>query len=173
MATYVGTAIPSTTNGRLAAGAGTYVADVTPAGCLHMALVRSPHARAAVLAIDTERAAEGATVITGAQLGLGPLPLSYIPEAVGVQAPRTPVLAIDRVRYAGEPVVTRSRSRSRASDASPTGSSRASIRFRSAERGRHAEGNAMRLVDLSAPIMPDAPETPQPFRDSQETAGRL
>ena len=86
MATYVGSAMPSTTNGQLAAGAGGYVADVTPAGCLHMALVRSPHARAAILSIDAERAAQTATVVTGAQLGLGPLPLSYVPEAVGVQA---------------------------------------------------------------------------------------
>jgi CO/xanthine dehydrogenase Mo-binding subunit len=45
--TAVGSRIPPAANARYVAGKGLYTDDVAPAGALHMALVRSPHACAA------------------------------------------------------------------------------------------------------------------------------
>ncbi|QJY48901.1 xanthine dehydrogenase family protein molybdopterin-binding subunit [Pseudonocardia broussonetiae] len=107
---HVGSARPSTTNTELAGSTGTYVDDVAPAGCLHAQILRSPHARARITAIDTAAAAAlpgVRLVLTGAQLAeeLGPLPLLVEPDAIGMARGVVPVLAVDAVRYAGEPVV--------------------------------------------------------------------
>ena len=41
---------------RLLTGAGAYVDDMTPPGCLHVALLRSPHAHARITRLDTSAA---------------------------------------------------------------------------------------------------------------------
>ena len=73
------------------------------AATLHAAFVRSPHAHAKICSITADRAIslEGvAAVITGAQLAAHTKPFT-----VGVKAPMEHyALAIDRVRYQGEPV---------------------------------------------------------------------
>ena len=82
------------------------MADVTPAGLLHAAAVRSPYARARIRSIDVARARalRGVhLVLTAAELGPlnQPTPL-LIPHPELTHA-RTPYpLAIDEVRYAGE-----------------------------------------------------------------------
>ncbi|WP_242423505.1 xanthine dehydrogenase family protein molybdopterin-binding subunit, partial [Frankia sp. EI5c] len=84
-----------------------FVIDRVPAGCLHAVLVRSPHAHAEIRAVDTTaaRARPGVVaVVTGedlrrwAALPDGPFPY------YGPVLPDRPVLAIGRVRFAGEPV---------------------------------------------------------------------
>lgn len=78
-----------------------YIHDIEPPGCLHMALVRSPHAHAEITAVDTDAAnAHPACelVLTAEDLktDYGPMPgrLGFTEWA----------LADDRVRFAGEPV---------------------------------------------------------------------
>ncbi|HTF07435.1 MAG TPA: aerobic carbon-monoxide dehydrogenase large subunit [Asanoa sp.] len=87
---------------RLVRGKGNYVDDVRLPGMLHGALLRSPHAHAKILSIDTS-AAEAMpkvlAVITGETLkGLG---LAWMPTlSYDVQA----VLATDKVRFQGQEV---------------------------------------------------------------------
>ncbi len=81
-------------------GRARYTVDLRIAGMVEGAVVRSPHPHARLLRIDTREAARlpgVLAVVTGADLGdLDP----YFGQAVKDQ----PVLAIDRVRFAGEPV---------------------------------------------------------------------
>ncbi|MEN3274722.1 MAG: 2-furoyl-CoA dehydrogenase large subunit [Massilia sp.] len=88
----------------LLTGRGQYGDDVgVKPGTLHAAIVRSPHAHAIINGIDSKRAeaAPGVrAVLTGRDLGAWSKPF-----VVGVKAPMEMwALALDRVRYAGEPV---------------------------------------------------------------------
>jgi len=88
----------------LLTGRGQYGDDVgVKPGTLHAAIVRSPHAHARIKSIDSKQA-EGApgvrAVLTGADLAAWSKPF-----VVGVKAQMEMwALAVDKVRYAGEPV---------------------------------------------------------------------
>jgi carbon-monoxide dehydrogenase large subunit len=92
---------------RLITGQGRYVDDITLPGMLHLSLVRSPHAHARIRRIDVSKAAktEGVVaVFTGADLQeqLGSLPAGWVlPD---LKQPKHPPLAVDKVRYVGDPV---------------------------------------------------------------------
>jgi carbon-monoxide dehydrogenase large subunit len=92
---------------RLIKGIGTYTGDVKLPGLQHVLILRSPHAHARVVNIDTAaaRAIPGVTaVFTGADVnascGLVPCAAS-IPD---LKAPKHTVLAGDRVYFVGHPV---------------------------------------------------------------------
>ena len=93
---------------------GRYVANMRLAGELAMHVVRSPHGHARLVEIDATAALAMpgvAGVLSGADLvgdGIGPLPCQApMPSVGGRQSfePPRPVLAVDRVRHVGEPVV--------------------------------------------------------------------
>jgi carbon-monoxide dehydrogenase large subunit len=92
---------------RLLAGRGRYVDDLALPGMLHAAVVRSPHAHAAVRGVDltAARAAPGvALVAAAADLGeVEPIPVRLGPKP-SLRPFLQPPLARDRVRYVGEPV---------------------------------------------------------------------
>jgi carbon-monoxide dehydrogenase large subunit len=94
----------------LLTGRGQYVDDVAPEGTLHAFVVRSPLAHARITGIDVTEArqAEGvAAVFTAADLadqGVGPLPGGEALPPGGLN-PAHPVLASDKVLWAGQPVV--------------------------------------------------------------------
>jgi carbon-monoxide dehydrogenase large subunit len=104
----IGARIPRNEDPRLLRGLGCFVDDINPAGVLQAACLRSPHAHARLVAIDTSRARElpGVhRVLTAADLGEinqpGPL---LIPHPL-LTHPRTQrPLAIDEVNYVGETV---------------------------------------------------------------------
>ena len=102
----IGAAIPRNEDPRLLRGLGCFVADVTPAGVLHAAGVRSPHARARIRSIDASRARAQRgvhLVLTAAELGALNQPTPLLIPHPELKHPRTPCpLAIDEVRYAGE-----------------------------------------------------------------------
>lgn len=80
-------------------GRARYADDIRLPNCLHAAILRSPHASARILSIDTARAAAlpgVKAVLTGADFErtFGVLPISK----------DEPALARERVRYVGEPV---------------------------------------------------------------------
>jgi carbon-monoxide dehydrogenase large subunit len=84
---------------------GVYVDDMLDepllVGSVHVTYVRSSVAHAIINSIDTSEAAQMPgvlAVLTGADLGLQPVPSSFNPMAT-----RT-LLAMDKVRYVGEPV---------------------------------------------------------------------
>ncbi|HUB95325.1 MAG TPA: xanthine dehydrogenase family protein molybdopterin-binding subunit [Stellaceae bacterium] len=90
----------------LVRGAGRYAADIDFPGQLHMRIVRSGHAHARLLGIDTKAAQEAPgveAVWTAAEIDL-PL-IEFREGPIPALAPyRQPVLARDMVRYVGEPV---------------------------------------------------------------------
>jgi aerobic carbon-monoxide dehydrogenase large subunit len=91
----------------LLTGRGQYVDDVTPPGTLHAFVVRSPVAHARIRSVDVSAAREApgvAGVFTAADLdGVGPMPGGEgLPP--GSRNPEFPVLAAEKVLWAGQPV---------------------------------------------------------------------
>lgn len=103
-ATHVGRSVPRVEDAALLTGAGRFIDDLAePAGLLHAAILRSPHAHAKLVSLDISRAkalpgVEG--ILTGAEVRALAKPL-----LAGLKVPMDcwPV-AMDRVRYVGEPV---------------------------------------------------------------------
>src|SRR3954470_19483935 len=83
--------------------------NITLPGLLHMAVLRSPHAHAKIISIDTSAAKSDSGVIavyTGKDLdpdGAIGMPCAW-PITPDMKAPRRPVLAADTVNFAGEGV---------------------------------------------------------------------
>jgi carbon-monoxide dehydrogenase large subunit len=105
--TLIGQAIVRREDPALLTGRGQYVDDVTPPGTLHAFAVRSPVAHARIVSVDASAAREApgvAAVFTAADLsGVGPLPGGEgLPP--GSRNPAHPVLATDKVLWAGQPV---------------------------------------------------------------------
>lgn len=104
---YIGKAMKRKEDPRLIQGLGHYVDDIALPNMHHVSFVRSPYAHAKVRSVDTTRAkaAPGVVlVLTGQDVAgvVGPVPCAaVIPDMK--QATR-PVLATDRVRFAGEAV---------------------------------------------------------------------
>jgi carbon-monoxide dehydrogenase large subunit len=93
------------TDERRLRGAGRYVGDLAPEGCLHLAFARSPYARARIasVGIDAARAAAGvAAVFTGADVaGLEGIEVNRLFE--GMNVPPHPLLAHGEIFAVGEP----------------------------------------------------------------------
>src|SRR5260370_10904158 len=92
-------------DGRLLRGEAQFADDLRPEGCLHVAFLRSPFAsgRLAALATSTSAAAAGVrAVFTAADLegSCGPLVVHLTTPGAG--SPERPILAHDRVGFAGE-----------------------------------------------------------------------
>jgi aerobic carbon-monoxide dehydrogenase large subunit len=93
---------------RLVTGMGQFVDDLRVVGCLHAAMLRSPHAHARIVAIDVaaaRRAPGVAGVFVADDLGPAgdPMPIYAPHPALPVPCKIRP-LARDRVRFVGEPV---------------------------------------------------------------------
>ncbi len=100
---FTGASVRRVEDPRLLTGAARFVADETPHGCLNAVFVRSPHARAAILAVDASAALalDGVVaVFTAAELSLTLTPV----RQPALLAPDVPVLCRDTVRYVGDPV---------------------------------------------------------------------
>jgi 2-furoyl-CoA dehydrogenase large subunit len=102
---WVGVPLPLKEDGRLVAGRGRFVDDLGRLRMLHAAMLRSPHAHARISSVDT-RGAEALpgvlAVLTGSEAAAASGPIRpLIPTS-----PLVPdyCLAVDRVRYVGEPV---------------------------------------------------------------------
>jgi CO/xanthine dehydrogenase Mo-binding subunit/aerobic-type carbon monoxide dehydrogenase small subunit (CoxS/CutS family) len=97
----VGRSVPRTDAVEKVTGRARYVTDLEQPGMAHAALLRSPYAHARLVRIDTSRACAlpGVfTVLTGADL-------TWCEPYYGPAFRDRPVLAIDVVRFEGEPVV--------------------------------------------------------------------
>ena len=91
---------------RLLTGAGRFVDDLRPPGCVHVVLLRSPHAHARITRLDVARARRApgvVAVVTGAEVRhLGPMPVNrLVPD---MRVPPHPIIADTHVRTAGTPV---------------------------------------------------------------------
>ncbi|HEV8142200.1 MAG TPA: xanthine dehydrogenase family protein molybdopterin-binding subunit [Methylomirabilota bacterium] len=93
---------------RLITGTGAFIDDLRVPGCLHAAVLRSPHAHARIRAIDVSAAKKAPGVVgafTAADLGAAgnPMPIYAPHPALPVPCKIRP-LAPDVVRFVGEPV---------------------------------------------------------------------
>ncbi|HTW69046.1 MAG TPA: xanthine dehydrogenase family protein, partial [Acetobacteraceae bacterium] len=141
---WTGQSLPRVEDAALLAGRGRYFDDLpVPAGTLHAAILRSPHAHARVAALNvaSARAFPGVrAVLVGDDLRA--ITASLV---VGVKAPvECWPMAMDRVRYVGEPVaVVVAQDRYRAEDALD----RIDVRYEPLPA----------VVDPEAALLPDAP----------------
>src|SRR6266478_5452886 len=106
---YVGSPVKVLDSPRLLTGRGKYVDDLTFPRMVHVAFLRSPHAHARITRLDVEPARKAAgivAVMTGEEVARLCKPyrgilLHYQGMKTGAMLP----LAVDRVRWVGEPVV--------------------------------------------------------------------
>ena len=122
----IGQAVTRIEDDRLLTGRGSFADDLDLPGALHMVLVRSPHPHARITSIDVAplQAADGVVAVyTGAALadaGVGTLPTSpgfKRADGTPMTSAPYPPLALDTVRYVGQPVlaiVARSRAQAEA-----------------------------------------------------------
>ena len=98
---------------RLITGEGRFTADIDLPGQLHAAMVRSDRAHARILSIDIEaaRGAQGVVAILTSEdvqaAGFKPLPAGGALQGTDGNPQKTapmPVLAVDRVRFVGQPI---------------------------------------------------------------------
>jgi carbon-monoxide dehydrogenase large subunit len=108
--TTIGTSIPRLEEHKLLTGAGQYTADACPADAVHAVFVRSAHAHARIVSIDTA-AARGAAgvlaVLTGedaAAAGLGKLRCAVKLPGHALVDPQRAILAQGTARFVGEAV---------------------------------------------------------------------
>jgi aerobic carbon-monoxide dehydrogenase large subunit len=107
--TSVGRGLPGRANARLAGGRGRFVDDLRLPGTCHVAIVRSPHASAAVLKVDLEPALALPGVVAavdGAEIRrrTRPIPEGWDTSVIGARKVDWYALAAERVRYVGEAV---------------------------------------------------------------------
>ena len=104
----IGARMKRTEDPRLITGKSTYVDDLKLPGMLYVTIVRSIHAHARIASIDVAaaRSAPGVVeVLTGKDVShrIGSVPCAA--AMPGLKVPFQPALAVDAVRYVGEPVV--------------------------------------------------------------------
>lgn len=109
MTTYAGASMRRFEDPRLVQGQGSYVDDMLPDGVLFAAFLRSPHAHARILSIDTQPARDlpgvVATLTASEITGLiGDIPANQVDTELVQAAPEHPVLAREKAAYVGQPV---------------------------------------------------------------------
>ena len=104
---WIGQSVERLEDPPLVTGRGRFAGDINFARQLHMRIVRSNHAHANIVSIDTEAALALPGVVavwTAADITDVP-PIDFREGPIEKLAPyRQPVLAVDTVRYVGEPV---------------------------------------------------------------------
>ena len=104
---YVGRSLPRLEDRPLVTGQGRFAADISFAHQLHMRVVRSAHAHGRIVAVNVDAACAMpgiAAIWTTADVAAIP-PIDFrLTRIEGLEPYRQPILARDRVRYAGEPV---------------------------------------------------------------------
>ena len=100
--TFVGTGLNRTEDHRILTGRAEYIHDITPEACLSMGLLRTTHAHADIVEIDTSAVEEHPDcelVLTGDDIAA-----EYNPMPSGLNQMSEWALARDTVRFVGEPV---------------------------------------------------------------------
>lgn len=106
---YIGRSVTRPNARRLAEGRGQFIDDLILPRMVHVVYVRSPHAHARIVSIDTAKAAAMpgvVRVVTGAQIALVVKPyVGVLTHLQGMRSPPQYPLAVDVARWQGEPVV--------------------------------------------------------------------
>ncbi|WP_242903059.1 xanthine dehydrogenase family protein molybdopterin-binding subunit [Actinomadura terrae] len=93
---------------RLVTGRTRWTDNIAPTGTLHVAFLRSPHAHARITRVDTSQARKHpgvVTVLSGSDIAdeQGALPCAWV-VTEDMKHPDHPPMAVEEVRYVGEPV---------------------------------------------------------------------
>jgi len=102
---YLNKAVPRTEDFRLLTGYGRYLDDIEIAGALHVSFVRSPHAHARIVSVDTEAAAGMpgvVTVVTGRELAQWTTPMRVAAPVEGLLPVEFATMPTDIVRFQGD-----------------------------------------------------------------------
>ena len=106
---YIGRSVPRPNLSRLLKGRGSYADDVKLPRMVHVAFLRSPLAHADIVKIETDKASSATGVIAvynGEDLAKVCSPwVGVVTHLEGMRSPPQSLLAVDRVRWQGEPVV--------------------------------------------------------------------
>lgn len=119
---YIGRTVPRPNARRLLEGRGCFVDDITLPRMAHVAFLRSPYAHADIKSVDLSAAAESPGVIRvveGREMAEHCTPwVGVLSHLAGLKSAPQYALAVDRVRWQGEPVAAVvARSRAEAEDA--------------------------------------------------------
>jgi aerobic carbon-monoxide dehydrogenase large subunit len=104
---YLNRPAPRTEDYRLLTGYGRYLDDIEIPGALHACFVRSPHAHARIVSIDSSDALAlpgVVAVVTGRELMQWTRPLRVAPPIEGLLPVEIESLPVDVVRFQGDPV---------------------------------------------------------------------
>jgi carbon-monoxide dehydrogenase large subunit len=107
---FVGRAMKRKEDPRLITGRGNYIDDITPAGTLWLAFVRSPEAHARIVSVDKSAAEEREDVVgvfTYEDLAgdfAAPMPMIWAPPGVEIKTPEHWPLAKGAVKHVGDAV---------------------------------------------------------------------
>jgi carbon-monoxide dehydrogenase large subunit len=119
---YIGRSVPRPNLQRLTQGRGQYVSDVVLPRMAHVAFVRSPHAHARIVKIETAQAKQAPgviAVITGAELAKVMTPwVGVLTHLKGLKSAPQHAIAVERACWQGEAVcAVVARTRAQAEDA--------------------------------------------------------
>ncbi|HZU90040.1 MAG TPA: xanthine dehydrogenase family protein molybdopterin-binding subunit [Stellaceae bacterium] len=104
---YVGSPVERVEDLRFLRGRGEYVGDLARPGMVHAAILRSPLAHGRIRSIEAAPALAipgVRAVITAAEIGAPPYIPLRLQTSPATEPFRQPVIAAERVRYAGEPI---------------------------------------------------------------------
>ncbi|HTH62646.1 MAG TPA: xanthine dehydrogenase family protein molybdopterin-binding subunit [Paraburkholderia sp.] len=104
---YLNRPVRRTEDRRLVTGQGRYIDDIAVPGVLHACFVRSPHAHARIVSIDTADALAlpgVVAVVTGEELAQWTKPLRMAPPIEGLVPVEVETLPTTTVRFQGDPV---------------------------------------------------------------------
>jgi carbon-monoxide dehydrogenase large subunit len=102
---YLNKAVPRTEDYRLLTGYGRYLDDIEIAGALHVCFVRSPHAHARIVSVDTQSAAAMpgvVKVVTGRELAQWTTPMRVAPPVEGLLPVEFATMPVDIARFQGD-----------------------------------------------------------------------
>ena len=145
---------------RLITGQTNWTDNITLPGLLHIAYLRSPHAHARIVSVDTSGATGQPGVVaafSGADFAdeQGSLPCAW-PVTPDIVIPAHPPMATDEVRYVGEAVAcVVARDRTRASSTAKSSGVRGGLALsRMANSGRSANGQLNSSFGKPATALP-------------------
>ncbi len=104
---YIGRPLPRKEDYRFLTGTGRYLDDIEIPGALHAVFIRSPHAHARILSIDTAAARQMpgvVAIVTGRDVAQWTTRHRMAPPIEGLQPVEMDTLPIERVRFQGDPV---------------------------------------------------------------------
>ncbi|MGE5339010.1 MAG: xanthine dehydrogenase family protein molybdopterin-binding subunit [Gemmatimonadota bacterium] len=104
---YIGRPLPRKEDYRFLTGTGRYLDDIEIPGALRAVFIRSPHAHARILSIDTTAARRMpgvVAIVTGREVAQWTTRHRMAPPIEGLQPVEMDTLPIERVRFQGDPV---------------------------------------------------------------------